>query len=69
MILNRIIDAKYTKFEYNLTLLFIFFTYLAAILNISNWSKGATCHPPGIVHWDPIDEKSKEKKLYHSILG
>ena len=56
MILNRIIDAKYTKFEYNLTPLCIFVTYLAAILNISNCSRVATCHPPGIVHWDPIDE-------------
>ena len=32
------------------------FTYMVAIWNISNCSRAATCHPPGIVHWDPIDE-------------
>ena len=33
---------------------YVFFTYMAAILNISNCSTVATCHPHGIVHWDPI---------------
>ena len=29
---------------------YMFFTSVAAILNISNCSMVATCHPPGIVH-------------------
>ena len=29
---------------------------MEAILNISKCSRVATCHPPGIVQWDPIDE-------------
>ena len=35
---------------------YVLFSSMAAILNISNCSRVATCHPPGIVHWDSIDE-------------
>ena len=36
---------------------YVFVTSMAAILNISNYSRVATCHPPGIVHWDPINNR------------
>ena len=55
MIFNCSIAAKSAKCTYNWTTLCIF-TSTAAILNISNRSSVATCHPPGIVQWDAIDE-------------
>ena len=62
MILNRIIGAIYVPNAYIIEQYYKFFTSVAAILNISNFSRVATCHPTGIVHWNPIDELSKEKK-------
>ena len=56
MILNRIIDAIYVPNACIIEQNYMFFTSVAAILIISNCSRVATCHPPEIVHLDPIDE-------------
>ena len=46
-----IIDANSAKCTYNFTK--YYFTSMANIIfNISNFTRVATCHPPGIVHWD-----------------
>ena len=63
MILNRIIDAIYVPNACIIEPNFKFFTSVVAILNISNCSRVATCHPPGFVHLDPIDEIKKEKNF------
>ena len=40
----------------------MFVIFILAILCISNCATVATCHPHGIVHWDPINEQSKKIK-------
>ena len=54
LILNHIIDAIYGPNAYIIGHNYMCFASMSSILNISKCSRVAICHPPGIVHWDPI---------------